>query len=185
MWRATAFINGDRSAATTHLRTLAAQVGFDPILPYVSMDDVERRSHVTPLTFFLSAEVAEVGSLVSHVHAIRKSAHHDLRFSPLIYFCETPSLEIIRRCIGMGFDDIIAAPFSPRVVTQRLHRQVGTPLGYFETGTYFGPDRRRHATERNDAPPVGEFRRYEIVRDLTHGISIDISGPEEDDPIVL
>ncbi len=58
----------------------------------------------------------------------------------------------------------------------RLRRQLNTPITYFETSTYFGPDRRRFGQKRNNARQFQHtsqsYRRIEIKRDPLNGVQI-------------
>jgi hypothetical protein len=98
-----------------------------------------------------------------------------MRFSPLIYFSESPSVETITRCINMGFDDVITMPFTRNRVAERIDRQVGQSHIYYETPAYFGPDRRDRVTGPKrpaESRVGGQFRRLEIVRDLLTGVTV-------------
>ena len=99
--------------------------------------------------------------------AIRFSSDLRLRFLPLIYFSPEPSVESIRACIQMGFDDVIALPYLSGDLSIRISRQVGNTHTYYETPTYFGPDRRNRMGENRSLGSDhggGQFRRIEIVR---------------------
>ena len=67
----------------------------------------------------------------------------------------------------MGFDDVIAMPYTGSDLSERIFRQVGRTHTYYETATYFGPDRRnRDGNPRSldSDHGGGQFRRIEIVR---------------------
>ena len=52
---------------------------------------------------------------------------------------------------------------------------MGQNLTYYETSGYFGPDRRDRVTGPRRAAESrvgGQFRRLEIVRNLTSGINV-------------
>lgn len=129
-----------------------------------------------PLCFFLFAEREDPTSLAGPFTEIRSAGDPRLRFAPLVYFAHAPSRQIIKACINMGFDDVISLPLSERQIHARLARQVGVSITYFETASYFGPDRRgRLADEPNylDARIGGpQHRRIEIVRTPERGPEI-------------
>ena len=53
--------------------------------------------------------------------------------------------------------------------------QIGSPQTYYETSTYFGPDRRnRLESDQNDPRrgTGGHFRRIEIIRTPDKGIDV-------------
>lgn len=171
--KAAAFVVGPRDGAGAALADLARAQGFAPVARYGGLGKAERQADETPLVFFLCAEVASIESLKPMADAIRFSESRKLRFSPLIYFARTLSVDSIRRCIRMGFDDVIALPYGGGDLAERIGRQVGRPQVYYETSTYFGPDRRDRAAERPaDDGDGGQVRRIEIMRNPETGIDV-------------
>jgi hypothetical protein len=161
--------NGDRA---TRLASLAHDLDFRVVLPFNAVADAETRWNDPPVAFFLFAEVPRLAAHAEIIAAIRRSPVATLKFSPLIYFCRSPSMDDINACLGMGFDDIITEPHSSERVAGRLQRQIGAELTYFDTPGYFGPDRRRHQRiETGRVEPAG-YRRVAIFRDLATGISV-------------
>lgn len=173
---ACAYLVEPAGGADTALRAIASRLGFATVLPYGGIALAEQQLLQTPLCFFLFAAVPAVKSLASAAQAIRFCTSRRLRFSPLIYFAKDASLETIKACINMGFDDIIIEPFSKRRVEERLSRQIGTSLTYYETASYFGPDRRNRLGEQTDHGDHhrngGQYRRLEIIRNLITGINV-------------
>ena len=172
---ACAYVVGPRHGPAATLLDLAPRLGFGTVLPYSGVALAERQVLETPLCFFLFAEVPDVRTMASAAQAIRFSAGRRVRFSPLIYFCDHPSLDTIKTCINMGFDDVITPPFATRRIEERLNRQVDTALTYFETASYFGPDRRgRLETEAaaQNSRSGGQYRKLEIIRSLSAGVNV-------------
>jgi hypothetical protein len=165
--RASAFIVGSGEEPVTALEALARSLGFAPIIRYTNMSAARRQVDETPLVFFLCAPVKDVSELKPLTNAVRFSDDMRLRFSPLIYFTPEPSVERIRACINMGFDDVIATPYAGGDLAERIGRQVGQTHIYYETATYFGPDRRNRVGPPRSSDSDhggGQFRRIEIVR---------------------
>jgi CheY-like chemotaxis protein len=167
----TAYESGPAAA----LAEMARRIGFGPVTAYESISQIEMQARHTPVCFVLCAASEGIESLRPVAEAIRFAPSRRVRFSPLVYFAETPSLETIKACVNLGFDDVVALPFSADRIGQRLARLVGKTQVYYETPTYFGPDRRgREAfapTEqrwRLGAP----VRRIEIMRSLGVGTSV-------------
>ncbi len=172
---ASAFVVGSRDGASAALQDLARAVGFTSVERYSGVARAERQIRSTPLMFFLCAEVGDVEKLKPTADAIRFSQDADLRFSPLIYFTRQASTETIKQCIRFGFDDVIALPYSGGDLGERIFRQIGRPQTYYETATYFGPDRRNrtgHSRSTESDHGGGQFRRIEIVRHPDSGISV-------------
>lgn len=178
--KATAFIVGPLDGPGAALRDMAQQLEFLSVAPYAGLAQAEHQSTLTPMCFFLFAAVSDVTSLRGVADAIRFSSNRRVRFCPLIYFSESPQVETISRCINMGFDDVITMPFTLSRVRDRIGRQLGQRLTYYETAGYFGPDRRDPAglPKRSAEPqPGSQFRRIEIIRSLTAGVSVVRDDP--------
>ena len=170
-----AYVVGPDSGPRTALFDLARSLGFAGVSPFSTMAAAESQTQITPLCFFLFAATERLEALRGVANAVRFSTARRLRFSPLAYFAESPSAEVIGACINMGFDDIITMPFTLQRVQERMNRQVGHNLVYYETSSYFGPDRRGR-----NGPPIAThesrigapFRRLEIVRNLVSGVQV-------------
>lgn len=173
--KACAYIVGPENGPAAALKEIARRIGFDSVRPYKSVAIAEQQTRLTPLVYFLFAAVEDPRQLKSIADAIRLSPSKRVRFSPMVYFSESPSLDTIRACIGMGFDDVITLPFTLARIEERLDRQVERTLVYYETDTYFGPDRRG----RMEDEPVhsgrgsgGQYRRLEIMRSANAGVNV-------------
>lgn len=165
--RASALIVGPPDEAARKLAEAARRIGFSPVQDYRGTADAARRVDDTPLMFFLCAPVKDTRALKPVADGVRFSTDMRLRYLPLIYFSPEPSVECIKDCIQMGFDDVIALPFSASELGERIGRQVGRTQTYYETATYFGPDRRNRVGEPRSFESDhggGQFRRIEIMR---------------------
>ena len=173
--KATAFVVGPQDGPGAALMDMAKRLDFGAVLPYGGIVQAEQQALQTPVCYFLFAAVNDVETLRSVADTIRFCPSRRVRFSPLIYFSESPLTATISRCISMGFDDVITMPFTRRRMADRIARQVGRSLTYFETSGYFGPDRRDRVTAPTQAAEGrlgGQFRRLEIVRNLMTGINV-------------
>jgi CheY-like chemotaxis protein len=173
--KAAAYVVGPLDGPGAAVMEMARRLEFSAVLPYAGIMQAEQQANATPICFFLFAAVPDVGTLRGVAEAIRFCPSRRIRFSPLIYFSESPSIDTITRCINMGFDDVITMPFTRVRVMERINRQIGTNLTYYETAGYFGPDRRDRVTGPQRAAESrlgGQFRRLEIVRNLMTGINV-------------
>jgi hypothetical protein len=167
---------GPRDGAGAALMDLARAIGFESVQRYQGLARAEKQSAKTPLGFFLCAPVRDVRTLKPMADALRFSPSLKLRFLPLIYFARDPSLDTVKRCIAMGFDDVIALPIGGDDVGDRIRRQIGGIQTYYETATYFGPDRRnrdggpRRSTGSDHGG--GSFRRIAIMRNPDTGVDV-------------
>jgi hypothetical protein len=155
---------------------LARAVGFAAVQRYQGLVRAEKLIAKTPLIYFLCSPVKDVRTLKPMADAIRFSPSLRLRFLPLIYFARDPSLETVKQCIAMGFDDVIALPIAGDDAGDRIERQMNRIHTYYETATYFGPDRRNrtgtsHRSTDSDHGG-GEFRRIEIKRNPDTGVDV-------------
>lgn len=172
---ASAFVVGPRDGTGAALQDMARSLHFAAVERYQGLHRVEKRVETTPLVFFFCAAVDDVATLKPMAEAVRFSVSLKLRFSPLIYFARNVALPDIKRCIAMGFDDIIALPYSAGDLGERIMRQVGRPQIYYETPTYFGPDRRNRMGENRSTGSDhggGHHRRIEIIRTLDRGVDV-------------
>jgi hypothetical protein len=147
------------------LETLAARTGFggislDETGPGFPADDDRR------LPFFFFHSLIQDALLADALGRIRSDSRY--RFSPAVLIIGECSMSDVVRYVNLGFDDIVTLPEAARTLERRFAHQIGTPVSYFETATYFGPDRRRIKREGESAAnkPAGEFRhvRYLIQR---------------------
>lgn len=173
--RAYAFVVGQEGGPQEAVLDIARTLGFGGVSPFSTIAQAEQQMQTNPLCFFLCAATEDFATLRGVADAVRFSTSRRLRFSPLIYFAESPSVEAITACINMGFDDIITMPFTRKRVLERVTRQVGQNLVYYETPSYFGPDRRGRngpQTAPHENRGGGQFRRLEIVRNLVSGVNV-------------
>jgi CheY-like chemotaxis protein len=163
--KACAYVVGPSDGPGAALLDMGRELGFPVVLPFQSVAAAEAQSQQTPLIFFLFAAVHDVRILKGVADQIRFAPARRIRFSPLLYFSESPSREAISRCIEMGFDDVITLPFTrPRLMT-RITRLVDHTQIYHETSGYLGPERPIHRG-------TGQFRRLEIIRTAAIGTSV-------------
>lgn len=163
--KACAYVVGPDDGPGAALIDTARELGFPVVLPYQSVAAAEAQSQQTPLIFFLFAAVNDVRILKGVADQIRFAPARRIRFSPLVYFSESPSHEAIRLCIEMGFDDVITLPFTKPRVLGRITRLIDHTQVYHETAGYLGPER---PAQRGS----GQFRRLEIIRSASAGTSV-------------
>mgnify|MGYP000495033356 CR=1 FL=1 len=66
-----------------------------------------------------------------------------LCYAPVVVFLRNGSVEQVRDCVEMGFDDVINVPAEGPEIATRLAAQIGREKLYIETRNYIGPDRHR------------------------------------------
>lgn len=171
-----AYVVGPQDMAWQKLFDVAGEIGFAGVSDYRGISQVEQQAGETPVCYFLFSAIADLRQLRPVADAIRFSAARSIRFSPMVYCAEEPSVDTIMACINMGFDDIVALPQSSARLRQRLARQIGQHMVFYETAGYFGPDRRNRVAALKPSEVTsrvgGPFRRLEIVRNLLDGVSV-------------
>ena len=173
--KAYAYVVGPQDMAWTALFDMASELGFGGVSSYRGIAQAEQQVEKSPVCYFLFSSVHDIRSLREQTDAIRFSSRRHLRFSPMIYFTQNPSVETIMACINMGFDDVIALPHSVSGLRERLLRQTNQQIVFYETEGYFGPDRRNRIARRQSMGVTrvgGPFRRLEIIRNVAQGIEV-------------
>lgn len=155
------------------LETLTLRTGFSDVCS--EKDGLAFPARGDPrLAYFLFHYEISPELLRHAIGAIRADGR--FRFNPAVVVVGECSETEALRYINLGFDDILLLPQSARVIERRLSRQLGTPVSYFETDTYFGPDRRRAnvlSAAQRDLRTPGRHRhvRYLIQRS-GHGVDV-------------
>lgn len=128
------------------------------------------------LNYFLTHHELGIETLSAVLRSVRTSIIDDVRYAPIVLFAADGPFEQYLAYIDMGFDDIITLPEKAVIVEQRLLSQLGTEHVYFDTATYFGPDRRRMevappSEHKRAATPHSHVRHY-FRRDPMRGIIV-------------
>lgn len=155
---ASAYIVGGAGEPARMVIAHAQRAGFSAIRPFESMREVEDGLAERPLAFFLFPPIADLALLSDVIGRLRTCKRQDVRFMPLIHFCTTASREVIRGCMALGFDDVVAMPMGTAALQDRLMRQIDRETAYIEAARYFGPERRK-TPRRGDIPHVMRFTR--------------------------
>jgi hypothetical protein len=171
--KAYAYVVGPQDRAWTSLFDMVSNLGFAGVSSYRGLSQVEQQAGETPVCYFLFSAVDDVAQLRALAGAIRFCPVGEIRYSPMVYCAEDASLETIVSCINMGFDDIVVLPQTSSGLESRLARQLHETRVFYQTQSYFGPDRRNRVARRpqnHPNTPGGAFRRLEIMRDPDKGV---------------
>ena len=84
-------------------------------------------------------------------------------YLPIILLSGFTELDRIRVARDVGVNEFLAKPVSPEALYGRLTSVVRQPRPYVETGTYFGPGRRRREAAKFNGP----YRRRRDKRRLS------------------
>lgn len=173
---ASAFIVGPQDGPGLALKQLSTDIGFRRVEWLSDVSEAEEQAKTTPVCYFMFPSSLNEATLRQVSALVRGSRNRQVEFAPLISFCEVPSERNIRTYLNMGFDDILVPPFHAKNVKARLELQMARRIIFFETATYFGPDRRRMEGFNADGHALrgkgGDHRRIEMVRDPNIGVKI-------------
>ncbi len=172
-----ALVSTDNKTWFTHIRALMHQTGFKHTRRFPKDPGALSRFGSGPLPFVF-IDAATSADKVRHDFAmVRTHAELQVRFLPIIVLSETRAAQTILSYLDLGCDDIVTMPLTGAALLERLKRQVGHVRHYFQTETYFGPDRRQNERGRpgsTDARGRGNhyFSHFTIERSPRRGISI-------------
>lgn len=172
---ACAIIGGLDTPSSKRLDELAREAGFELTRPFTTREAAERQSRFTPLCFFFFKFQPDLEPIARRIAELRASRETSIRFAPMVCFVEQPSRAEIIACIRAGIDDIVTLPVASADLKRRVRAQTGHPVVYFETGDYFGPDRRRHLMGRIE-PGGPERRNQSSAHKRHHFIRKPVSG---------
>ncbi|AVX03266.1 hypothetical protein MXMO3_00734 [Maritalea myrionectae] len=172
--RSSAFIICANSAWTKSCNSVLSEIGFAHIEHITDAKALALVPFSRPLQFCFITPASDQNELKRVMRAIRGHNLDKHRFSPMIMLARSLSRRQIDDYIGLGMDDIVQFPCSLKFMGDRLKRQLCRPLKYFETDTYFGPDRRRDAEREVDHQErrkgEADYRQYLIQRDPFEGV---------------
>lgn len=160
-----AFVVGGLSMPTENLLNSARIAGFKTVRTYDCLAAVEQALANDPACFILFAPQQDVASLTGIVGKLRACKRRDVRFLPLVYFCQTGSREAVRAAIALGFDDVMAMPFTQTYFEERLAGQMNRVRTYCDAPDYFGPaSHGRLAMLAHKAALEAEAKSWHFVR---------------------
>jgi len=177
--QATVFIIGSQKKCFEGLMDASLDIGFRTILNFTDIEIAEQQVKRTPLCFFLFSLDGNLSEIPKVAKAIRFNRKKSIRFAPMIGFTQKADQKTITACLQFGFDDIVAAPFDAQSIMLRLRELLNKQITFYETKTYFGPDRRRTPGQRPKDEPLhpkrgdgGDHREIIINRNIEIGITI-------------
>lgn len=103
----------------------------------------------------LICDAASVGGdMVKTVNSIRHNEIGSNPFLAIIAVTWDPTIVTVNRVANSGADFILAAPFSPQQLLDRINSLVHNRVPYIVTSDYIGPDRRDNLREKSDIPLI-------------------------------
>ena len=94
------------------------------------------------------------GDVVKTFHSIRHNEIGNKPFIAIIAVTWDPTVVTIDRVANSGADFILAAPFSPQQLLDRINSLVHHRVPFIVTSDYVGPDRRYKSREKSTIPLI-------------------------------
>ncbi|MCF4099605.1 hypothetical protein [Maritalea mediterranea] len=127
--------------------------------------------------------------MMKALRILRMYPRGDVKYSPAILMARELVETQLRQMVELGFDDVIQFPCTKGMLRRRMHAQIMTPISYFITSNYFGPDRRLFFEGEAGRKPRFGTRGYErrtFIRSPEHGVGImdvQVFEPEPADDV--
>lgn len=187
--RCSALIVSADGAWAKSFHTVLAEIGFGHIEQVADTTALGVMSFSRPLPFFFLSQKCPSEQFQHAMSSIRGHKKDETRFSPMIMMARGLSREQINSYISIGVDDIVQFPCSLKGMADRLKRQLGKPQKYFQTESYFGPDRRRQLDDTKSSESsrggTSAYRSYLIQREPFRGVRVlDIYDHQPKDEVV-
>jgi two-component system chemotaxis response regulator CheY len=98
------------------------------------------------------------------IKKIRENKHNFDRYIPIVMVSAFTELKQVCMARDAGITEFLAKPVSATLIYRRIAAMVDNPRDFVETGSFFGPDRRRRQT-----PPKGVERRKQVFQYIGGG----------------
>jgi two-component system, chemotaxis family, chemotaxis protein CheY len=108
------------------------------------------------------------GSGVDFVRAIRLDPRHPLRSIPMIITMGTARRLSVGQSRDSGVNFVLSKPVAPVVLYDRINWIARRPRQFWESATYFGPDRRFRETDF-DGMPKRRLSDEDVGEDAANG----------------
>ena len=163
-----------------HMYNLARQMGLRECQPFSNKTLSLTRYRRGPMPFILLHSNTTESKLIEAVASVRAHNELILRFLPIIMISEETGSQNVLKYIQMGCDDIVLHPCTAATLAARFAQQLDRPIDFYQTETYFGPDRRtrelldKRKVKNQGLRGSGEhfFRLFVIQRHASRGTSI-------------
>lgn len=136
------------------LRSLLRQLGLATILEFPDTAAAAKGLHtVAPDYMLIDIDFAD-GEGARFIADLRQGEQGENPFLCLLGTSWTPTAATMLRLAYSGADGLIAKPFSPKQVHERILGLIGARKPFVVTADYLGPDLRRVAADGLPASPV-------------------------------
>lgn len=130
-----------------HTCEMLNQIGFENILDTGDFEGFQEAFGSGKFDLVIGDTSAARGDVCELVHRVRHNAFGVDPFPGIILTMADPSEEKIRHAANSGTDHLIAKPYSPNQVLERIQTIVDQRKRFVVTLNYVGPERREGARE--------------------------------------
>lgn len=141
-----------------HMRNIVKAMlhdfGFRTIRLATTLEDVKTETAKATPDLLVAEVLLADGDFCAYVRALR---HHEVSgnpFLPVIGVTWDPTLDLVRRVIDSGADDLLAKPIAPAQMQDRIRTLIVARRPFGVTSDYVGPDRRSAAEAREATIPL-------------------------------
>ena len=141
------------------MKTSLHAAGFKKIRHVETVEKLETVLKEEPVDLLIAESRLKDGVTTPLVRRARMNDLGEDPFLPVITTVVSPEPDFVRRLIDDGPDDVIAKPFSAKILSDRIRRIVRGRKPFVITHDYIGPDRRLDSREKPgpDAMPARTF----------------------------
>jgi|TARA_R110000803_G_scaffold73327_3_gene137126 CheY-like chemotaxis protein len=134
---------------------ISAQVVYDT-LAYLGASHIQRVKTPNDAFDVLRREQIDIVVCEWRLHGMdglefldvmRNSTNSPNRFIPVIMLTAHSEMKYVTTARDLGITEFLAKPFNAKALYSRLVSVIARPRRFINTGTYFGPDRRRRQVQ--------------------------------------
>ncbi len=183
--RTVAIVCAESGAWPNAFRDNLSSLGVGHVEVVANVDHFEGALDPDKINFVFFQQAVGLQFMVKTLRILRMFPRGDVKYSPAILMARELVETQLRQMVELGFDDVIQFPCTKGMLRHRMHKQLMSPVSYFITENYFGPDRRAFFEgEAGQKPRFGTraFERRTFMRNPDHGVAImDIHKYEPDE----
>lgn len=173
--RVVAIVCAESGAWPNAFRDNLISLGVGHVEIVANVDHFEGALDPDKINFVFFQQAVGLQFMVKALRVLRMFPHGDVKYSPAILMARELVEAQLRQMVELGFDDVIQFPCTKGMLRHRMHTQLMSPISYFITDNYFGPDRRAFFEGDAGRKPRFGTRAYErrtFMRNPDHGVAI-------------
>ncbi|HEY1721421.1 MAG TPA: response regulator [Magnetospirillaceae bacterium] len=125
-------------------RQMLAELGFTNVECAVDGYDAYRKFVMKPASLVITDLSMSPVDGLELIRLIRTAPDSPNRYVPIIVLSCNTDEESVAQARDAGINDFLAKPMSLNTLYSHLEALIARPQNFIKTGSYFGPNRRRH-----------------------------------------